>query len=430
MKRNFYAIIFSVLTLASAFFAGGCGEEDAGELTLPAEIADSKPAPVPQKISTDVYFDATVSMQGYTTLSAGNVYRTLPDLLSDIGGSMGEVTFYSFGENISRIDGRDYRRFSSPDPYTEIITAVHNVIDKSDAAHLSIIVTDLFESDADWSNIAQKIREKYFAHHLAVAVIGIKNSFNGDIFDVGLNAASFRYDSNAAPERFRPFYLLILGHEETILDFMYKFRERQSLPNETQYLLLSENLTTTTSDFSKMNLLEMENFFADSKFNLDETNAREFGLDKFTEPATFSVQFDYNAPLGACPLNMNELDSSAKVSALEEGEWTPLSRNDVQITMTPAEGSSYVVKIELTPEKSLREDKINFVQASIAPTARGYLLPDWVSRWNMANVDVAPENFDGSKTINLIHVLGSLKDSVFATTHPALINLNFLIDAR
>ena len=432
MNKNFSTIIFSVLTIFSAIFLSGCGGEEISELTLPAEVSDSKPAPIPEKISTDVYFDATVSMQGYTTLSAGNVYRTLPDLLSDIGGSMGEVTFHSFGENIQKLEGRDYRRFSSPDPYTEIITAVHNVIDKSNSGHLSIIVTDLFESDADWSNIAQKIREKYFANHLAAAVIGIKNSFNGDIFDVGLNAAKFHYDSNAAPERFRPFYLLILGREEMISDFMHRFRERQTLPNETQYLLLSENLTTTASDFSRMNLLEMQNFFADNKFNLDEAGAKEFGVDKFTEPAAFSVQFDYNAPLGACPLNMNEMDSSAKIFVLDEGEWSAQNNNDLQITMTPADGAanSYVVKVELTPEKSLREGKINFVQASIAPTAKGYQLPDWVRNWNMANVDVAPENFDGSKTTNLIHVLGSLKDSVFATTHPALINLKFIVDAR
>lgn len=405
MNKIFSALI--LLTIFNAIFLSGCGGGEVSELALPTEISTSKPAPVPEKISPDVYFDATVSMRGYTTLSVGNVYRTLPDLLSDIGGSMGEVTFYSFGENIQPLDGRDYRRFSSSDPYTEIITAVHNVIDKSDASHLSIIVTDLFESDADWSNIAQKIREKYFANHLAAAVIGIKNSFSGDIFDVELNAAKFHYDSNASAEKFRPFYLLILGREEMISDFMHRFSERQTLDNETQYLLLSENLTATASDFSKMNLLEMQNFFVDSKFSLDEEGAKEFGLDKFSEPAAFSVQFDYNAPLGACPMNMNELDSSAKIFMLDEGEWSEQSRNDVQITL-----GTYVVKVELTPKKSLREDKINFVQASIAPTAKGYQLPDWVRSWNKANVDVAPENFDGSKTVNQIHVLGSLKDSV------------------
>ena len=387
---------------------------------------------LPQKVEVDVYWDATYSMKGYTTLAAGNVYRTLPDLLGDIGSSMGEVKFFRFGENIQPLENRDYRKFSSPEPYNELITAVHNVIDKADNNHLSIIITDLFESDSDWSAVTQKLRDKYFANHQAVAIIGIKNSFNGDIFDVGLNAAKFNYNSYDYPERFRPFYLMLMGSESAILDFMQRFKERQTLPNETNYLLLSENLTETASDFSNLQVQSMDNFYAEERLEIEDKRVKEFGIDKFNDPAEFTVHFNYKAPIGACPLNMSALAENVRILSLDEDKWSEKDDNDVKAEVTPIEGQSndYEVKVKLTPEKSLVEEKINFIHLDVAPTAKGYQLPNWVKEWNMANVDVDPDNFDGSKTINLIHVIGSLKDSVFATAHPALLNLNFVIDVR
>ena len=412
-----------------AIFSSGCSSDNT-PVTLPQDF-QRPPENVPEKVFIDVYLDATYSMRGYTTLAAGNVYRTLPDILGDIGGSMGEIKFYRFGEDIQPLDGREYRRFSSPDPYDELITAVHNVIEKSDSSHLSIIVTDLFESDSDWSNVTQKLRDKYFANHLAVAVIGIKNSFDGDIFDVGLNAAKFNYNSYDTPERFRPFYLILTGAEVTINDFMEKFRERQTLPNETEYLLLSENLTESADDFSTMKIQSIENFFVDEKLHITDKRIKEFGLDSFNDAANFTFNFEYKQPLGACPLDMAALSQQVRVLYLSEGEWKVKDDNDINIELQPAgTPNNYIARVTLTPGKSFMNDTVNFVQATLSPTAKGYKLPDWVKNWSMANVDVAPENFDGSKTVNLIHVLGSLKDSVFATAHPALMNINFVIDLR
>ena len=451
LKKNFGVTCLCSFFFIVTFLFAGCGSDKESGVDLPkdfrqvAEVAN-------EKVNVDIYFDATVSMKGYTTLSAGNVYRTLPDIFTDIGSSMGEIRFYKFGAEIAELQNRDYRKYSSPEPYNEKITAVQNVIDKSDTNHLSVIVTDLFESDSDWSNISKKIREKYFSNHQAVAIIAIKNSFNGDIFDVGLNAAKFNYNSYDYPDRFRPFYILVMGQESSINKFMEKFKERQTLPNETNYLLLSENLASSTSNFAKLPVSDLQNFYLNDTLNLEDKGVREFGADNFNEPASFSVQFDYNPQLGACPLNFNEMVSDVKIFALEEDEvdesndenkddaeekksekkWQPISSEGVTVTINPVEGQekTFTVNVSISPEKNLREDRLNFVHIAFSPSDKGYLLPEWVSAWNMANVDVSQANFDGSKTINLIHVIGSLKDSVFAAAHPSLININFVVDAR
>lgn len=418
--KNLFLIICAVGLLIS-----GCGNQIESVPPLPGTLPNA--LTTPDKLDTDIYFDATVSMKGFTTLAAGNVYITLPDLLGDLCGSMGEVKFYGFGEQIRPLDGRSYRQFTTPEVYTEAITAVANVVDRADTSHLSIIVTDLFESESDWSNVTQKLRDKFFANHLAVAVIGIRNSFNGDIFDVGLNAAKFRYNSNDNPERYRPFYLLIMGRDDAVKSFLRKFNERQTLPNDTGYLLLSENLTETASDFRSFELGEVENFYSDDTLGL-EAGIKEFGLDKFSDEAAFMFSWKYEPPLGACPLDLSEIDTAIEIFSVEGEDWTPLPSNDLRISLMRDKRQSelFLVKVALTPEKSLTEDKLNFVRAKVMPTELGYRLPPWVELWSV-NVDGAAKNFDGSKTLNLTRILGSLKDSVFATSRPALMNINFVV---
>lgn len=422
MKTLFY---YAFLITHCALLFVGCGNQIQTVPPLPGTLPSALTAP--EKLDTDIYFDATVSMKGFTTLAAGNVYLTLPDLLGDLCGAAGEVRFYSFGENIYALDGRSYRQFTTPEVYTEAITAVANVVDRADTSRLSIIVTDLFESDSDWSNVTQKLRDKFFANHLAVAVIGIKNSFHGDIFDVGLNAAKFNYNSLDNPDRYRPFYLLVMGRDDVVKNFLRKFNERQTLPNDTGYLLLSENLTETASDFSNFELGEVENFYSDDTLGLD-VGIKEFGLDKFSAEASFMFSWKYAPPLGACPLDLSEVDTAIEIFSVEGEEWTPRQSNDIRINLMKDDRQSeiFLVKVSLTPEKSLAEGKLNFVQAKVMPTEQGYKLPPWVELWSV-NVDGSAKNFDGSKTVNLTRILGSLKDSVFATSRPALMNINFVV---
>ena len=98
-----------LLAFFLCLFLGGCALpwENSQEMpiTMPTDMARAE-METPAAIPVDVYWDATVSMQGYTTLAAGNVYRTLPDLLGDIGDSMGNVQFFRFGAEVMPLGGR------------------------------------------------------------------------------------------------------------------------------------------------------------------------------------------------------------------------------------------------------------------------------------------------------------------------------------
>ena len=423
-----------LLLMVCSFLLAGCGDDDtAVKITMPPQVA-SEDAGADTPTAVDVYWDATYSMAGYATLPEGNFYRTLPDELGDLGSSMGSVTFYRFGAEIKELPGREYRQFSNPGYYTEVITAFHNVIDKADASHLSIVVTDLFESGADWSNVTQKLKEKYFGQHLSVAIIGVKNPFKGDIFDVGIDAAKYAYDSGTAPERYRPFYLFIMGPDKKVTDFVSRFRERQQgVQNETQYLVFSEQLAAQLLDFSRLELSASQNIFRDDKLHVQDQRIREFGIDSSDDVTSLETTFPYQPALGAMPVDLSKLNVKAEVLTLEGDEWQPVEKRDSDLTakIVPGEAeNTYSVQVSFTPSKSLEDGKVNFVHVMAAPDAQSYRMPDWVTKWNMANADVNAAAFDGSKTINFLHIVESLKSSILAAAHPSLVNLDFVIDER
>ena len=413
--------LFLTLIICAAGLICGCGQK----------IQSVPPIPMPNKTSsdkfdTDIYFDATVSMRGFTTNPINNVYVTLPDILGDLCSAAGNVSFFAFGEQIFELNGRSYRQFTAPEVYIEPITSVANVIEHSDTSKLSIIVTDLFESDSDWSFVTQKVREKFFSAHLTVAVVGIRNPFAGEIFDVGLSAAKFNYNSFDDPNRYRPFYLLILGRDDAVKNFLRKFNERQTLSNDTGYLLLSKNLSA--ADFSDFDLSEVENFYSDDTLSLGG-HIKEFGLDNFAESASFMVNWAYKPILGECPIDFSQVETFAEVfSANGVENWLPRESNDVRATLLKDDRQSdlFLAKVSLTPEKSLSDSAANLVRIKISPTESGLRLPTWVDAWSVT-VDGSARNFDGSKTVNLSRILGSLKNSLFETSPPAFVEINFVV---
>ena len=183
----------------------------------------------------------------------------------------------------------------------------------------------------------------------------------------------------------------------------------------------------TPADFSSFELDEVENFYSDDTLGLDN-RVKEFGLDDFNAPAAFMINWQYRPPLGACPLDLSEIDTAVEIFSVDGEEWTSREKNDVRVNLLKdnRQAESFLVKISLTPEKSLAEGKMNFVRIKVMPTERGYRLPPWIELWSV-NVDASAKNFDGSKTLNLNGILGSLKSSIFEASRPALMQINFVV---
>lgn len=434
MVKNMKKVIlylFCCIFLTPIF--SGCAVDETSSTEIPSIVFAPSEQGENKTTDIDVYWDATYSMKGYTTIAQDNAYRALPDDLDDIGSSMGNIKFYGFGKDIKPLEGREHRKFADGASYDETITAIYNVVENADTNHLSIIITDLFESDSDWSNVTKQLKEKYFSQHLSVAIIGVKNPFKGEIFDVGLNAAKFDYDSGNDPSKYRPFYMFILGQDSEVKKFIQLWKNRYAKTNEVQYLVFSENLMDKAADLSNMEIKDSNNIFSDEQLSLPNQTLKEYDIDSLDENSSLTASFNYSPATDGCNLDMNKLNPDIKVWVLKDGQWQESEQSgDIKCIFKPDESQqdNYLVSVNFTGEKTLTPNSINLIHIAIRPEDIGLILPDWIRAWNMDSSAVNMGQFDGSKTVNFLHIAESLKDSVLSTAQPSLVNMNLVIQTK
>ena len=427
-------ILRATIIAATVFFLAalsGCDilEPATEPLSMPPGSYSTSLEPLPTAMTVDVYWDATISMQGFTTLAAGNFYRTLPDTLSDMSSFLGDVRFFRFGAQVTPLERKDYRRLSMPEDYTETITSFGNVVDGADPAHLSVVVTDLFESDADWSNVTQKLREKYFSQHLSVAIIGVKNSFNGEIFDVGLNASAFQYDSGADPSKFRPFYLFLMGSEPQIRAFLERWKEQRLPSNEMRYVVFSEHFTENAGALRVADAKVSKNLFISTELSRSDERLQEIGISNPNAEVQLVLPFKPQPYPDACTLNPNALERQIKVFAWnDDNTWQEQPLNDGSVSVSFDDNLD--LNLAFKAAGALPLGRIGLLQVRLIPTRRSVELPQWLSDWDMGYIDAAPEQFDGSKTVNLQRIAASLKESLLVAAQPTIADLYLVVDGR
>jgi hypothetical protein len=114
--------------------------------------------------------------------------------------------------------------------YTRIDPILRNL----DPNALTVIVTDLFEDDADFGPVFQSFKDCVFKRKLAVGIVGMKVGFNGTIYDIGTEKGVRQWSHD------RPFYALVIGRVEDVQSYFAELTPRVVPAN--QLLILSDTL--------------------------------------------------------------------------------------------------------------------------------------------------------------------------------------------
>lgn len=423
-------LVLMIFCCIAMYYSTADDDASADAAELPA-IRQQNVA-VEDKSIIDVYWDATYSMAGYAAIDSGNLYKVLPDNLENIASSMGEVHFFRFGENITPLTGREHRNFSNTGYYTELVTSIHNVVSAANPDHVSIVITDLYEDAADLGNVSKLMRERFFSQREAVAIIGIKNPFDGTIYDVGLNAQKFPYNSGSDQTKYRPFYLLIMGPENQVTAFMKKWQDRTIEGFDTQYVIMTENLMGKSADLSNMKIIpdETENLLSNDVLSIKDKRVKQYEVNSMDDEAVLMTEFVYNTSLGRCSLDMDNLRPDVKLMYLENGEWLPADTTKAfDVVWKQRDENTYQLAVKFVPGDVLQKNKINYVHIDLVPGDNGLRLPEWVRSWSMGNLNVTPDSFDGTRTINFNGFVESLKDEVMKS-QPVLVNMDMIINAK
>lgn len=404
---------------------------------LPPEENGPNFPDVTDGLAVDIYLDATPSMKGFIVPGTSTSYQqTLPLLESaaERGWSNGNTSFYKFGSQTSELPGRQYLNALKPDFYgaTEFNTRtyIERVIQAAKADALTIIVTDLFQDNADINVLSKSLKEKYVTRNLAIGVVGIRSEFGGKVYDVGVNNYAFDYRSNGADvATFRPFYLLMLGGHADIARYidMLEAGEFGLLPAKN-FIIFSSHVTEHVTTFeggkinSVNNLVQVGNLVPSGKA---DGRPKQFRLHDSNKPSSFTATLKY-MPL---PYTLTSTPESLvpEVSAWKCQGGGALAANDAAahgFTIKSATLSGTNLKVEAeVASRSLPGDGTYCFKVVLRP--QDLSLPSWVNEWNMDARKIEewkqqPAGFNGASTFNLSSFLGNLAGLVKQVHRPKI----------
>ena len=147
------------------------------------------------KIVASLYVDATESMRGFVTIGSTTRYARILEAIEGAISTGWNAQFerYLFGTKVSDnipkssfkpMQASFYKSGTTPGfEYNEIDKAVIHSTPGKD--RLAIIITDLYQRDADINAILKPLSEKYLRAGYAIGIVAIKSEFIGTIYDVG-----------------------------------------------------------------------------------------------------------------------------------------------------------------------------------------------------------------------------------------------------
>jgi hypothetical protein len=382
-------------------------------------------------VPTDVFIDATLSMQGFITDGSLSYYQqSMPMLERAVIRNGGQINFFKFGTDIAELPGRSYgdaeRRAFYGDGSINKKTLIEKVLDRANPDSLTIIVTDLFQERADINQLSEKIKNKFIAADRAVGVLAVRSQYSGKIFDVGSNNYSFTYSSGAEPDTLRPFYLLALGRHADIANYFNTLvsGEMAAFPDKHQ-VIFSQFLAEKISSWAGAKLTDTQ--------GLNEVNGVLVQAQKGDLPyKEFKIKSNASVVRVVAELPFRRLDDVVEFDQLKPSAETftcGSAKNNTgnetgskgyaaddglmeAIKMSAEAPPSGQIKIGLDVDQK-RLDQKAICGYHIVLKPERYSLPAWINEWNMTGEQIetwhaSPASFGGGKTYNLAPFLQTL----------------------
>jgi len=444
LRRHFHPGILRLFCLLTLLTLPNCATK---RMPVPSNSEHQFPR-VSDTLKVDLFFDATLSMKGFVSTKESTYYQqTIPLLERGVieGWKGGEPSFYKFGNDIAALPGRQYLDAAKASFYADTKynkkTFIERVIDRAQTDHLTVIITDLFQDNADVNQLSEKLKQKFISNDLAVGVLSVRSQYQGTVYDVGADNYSFAYTSNADASSGRPFYLLALGSHADIDHYFATLQQTglNAVP-EMHALIFSRFLTSQSSAFTSTRLKTAEHISEISASNVlarpySGEQIKAFKITKSQTKAKFVTEWQYES-LPSILRHSGDLNSQIE-------SWKGEDRGGKELL--PIENGEALKALTLTanlssdapPNEKLRmaaDINVNafpgggiyLYQIVLRPSQ--FSLPTWVAEWNMSDTEIkkwhthAPD-FNGAKTYNLENFLGTLQGAVVSTTRPEVSNI-------
>jgi hypothetical protein len=383
--------------------------------------------------------------------------ETLPASFATVWPNV-PVRFYKFGSEVQPIVGEtSYQAASRLSFYHGPLsktTKISLVLTKVGPQNLTLLVTDLFQSDADVAAMISALGAvlKTSGPDLSVGLVGVKSEFDGKVYDVGPRNLSFAYRSRPhRPETYRPFYILVIGAYPIVQHYLEQLHHDSTTlsTREGDILLLSRLPYKTAISLGKMEnqrlaagmgAIPSDRFFNCRNPEIEGVMLRDKAhairlTGVLTEPPvsempalvpereTLTIRGrEWQPSAGA----WRDLDASvsevmtakfeaipltppAKRAAVPDGELCSQGNranpDDRDVPALEA-GEARRLAVTLCPQHLSVLHKTYYFRLSWVADADAFQLPPWYRNWDMDTTALDgwvehPATFDGSKTLNL-----------------------------
>jgi len=358
-------------------------------------------------IDIDIYIDATTSMKGFALVPDNAYSKFLDELESALHTSWKEsnIKFFKFGTKMREITREEYKSAESQELFYKekgILeeTNIDQVVDQTSQDRISLVITDLFQTDGDVLKVVDKLKDRCFGKDIDLAIMGIKSDYNGIIFDT--KVPPFPLDTRSNPELKRAFYAIIFGNGQNI---EHLFKTLMSTPlkeylSDDQFTIISSNAAVRdfNIEFVKPEISKKDRSIVIKKKTDNSKDPLTYSATVTDAskpmPVTVNLKIDsgYYPRVGdlIVKVDRNAVMKGSKDFAVEE------NTSDFKIKNISRDGDTFSIDFELNfPPKA--------VVASYAfyfgiPQLNAFSTPEWVKSFSSENP--TPDS-EPNKTLNL-----------------------------
>lgn len=415
------------------------------ECTLSAQTNDSQ-AQIADKqsdtINIEIQVDATPSMKGFVDNPRPSRYEQTLDLLDLIATASwsedkSSIKYYRFGTYKKEISKQTYINAKTPGFYagggifndSQILATISTPSPNK----LSIIVTDLYQTDNDISSVIGELKTKYLQKDYAVGILGIRSEFMGKVYDIGVRNITRDYRTDdKKPDTFRPFYVIILGTPQNVSYYFEELQQKNGTLIDSKHFIIfhpqviqkassfnfdiySSELRKRQKDFVKVRALNdgkirgkiINNSSIEAlriKGKLDDNY--DIGYTVAYYPLLYTLQVDtsqYNAFV---------LKKEVKVLDRKEQAFKPSNGKGFQFNNWKINEAQSRKELSFTTQVIPSSIKPGIYTLTVELIPNKFIIPEWWKTWNFEESTFDRNNadkFDGSSTLNLQNFLEGLK---------------------
>jgi hypothetical protein len=374
------------------------------------------------KLSVDIYLDATTSMKGFVSQTSTDYTK----LLDDIEGSCQnvwkntDIRYYKFGRTVDSISRNEFvSAKASPamfsDPKLSTQTNFSEAVRNTNSQRVSILITDFFYNNSDINLVVSSVKDYCFQKGVEAGIVSLNSPFNGIVADV---QPPVRVNGQ------RPLYVLVFGDKQNIM-LLFNSLKNKPYIKQNRFLLVTnhpvENYEVTVEKNKTSKTFNKQSLKKEWK---EYGTVFNFRMQEKANEALFNLQCTLQTNPYICPFTEKNLKTLVfkKTPAAKD---SVAADNEVMVQNMKMTGNTLKADIRLTNNDE--PGKYAYLVYLTFDNTVPLNMPQWVKE---QSTETFAQGVNENKTLNLDKLLTDLTTNHITYAQPQLAKFYIYIEKK